>query len=507
MTSRASCAAPTLAIGFDDADPTTVDTDALVVLVPPGVDGDAPWTGPLAAIDAALDGALRSALKDQGFRGSVGKTAVLPTLGRLPARRIVASGLDPDSANAYDLRRAWGAAASAARAAGAKTIAALEPGGALGETARYRAAVEGALGALYDFPYYRSDHDASKGVDSLTFLTAGSDDAQAGVAQGFALASGIYLARDLVFEPGQALYPETLAKVAQDVAREAELDYVEYDEVQLQEMGAGCIVAVGMGSVHPPRMMHMTYRPSGESKGTIAFIGKGITFDTGGMNLKPTGGIETMKTDMAGSAAVLGAMRALAGLDLPYTVLGIVASAENMPSASAYRPGDVLTAMNGKTIEILSTDAEGRLVLADAMVYAARNGAEEMIDLATLTGAKVIAIGSESVAVFSNDDNFAQAVVDAGTAAGELYWQLPLWDALKKQIRSEIADMKNTGGRPGGATTAALLLAEFAEGLPWVHLDIAGAAWADSARDDCPKGPTGIGVRELITYLETKASA
>jgi leucyl aminopeptidase len=290
------------------------------------------------------------------------------------------------------------------------------------------------------------------------------------------------------------------------MSKENELEYVEYDEKQLSEMEAGAIVAVGQGSAHPPRMFHMTYRPGGESRGTIAFVGKGITFDTGGMNLKPTGGIETMKTDMAGAAAVVGAMRAVAALDLPYTVYGIVASAENMPSGTAFRPGDVLRAMNGKTMEILSTDAEGRLVLSDALVYAAREGADEMIDLATLTGAKVIALGSQSVAVFSNDDDFARRVVAAGTEAGDLFWHMPLWDELKTQIKSEIADMKNTGGRPGGAITAALLLAEFAEGKPWVHLDIAGAAWADSARDYVPKGPVGVGVRALVNYLEMKAT-
>jgi leucyl aminopeptidase len=209
---------------------------------------------------------------------------------------------------------------------------------------------------------------------------------------------------------------------------------------------------------------------------------------------------------MAGGAAVLGAMRAVAHLDLPFTVHGIIASAENMPSGTAFRPDDVLTALNGKTIEITSTDAEGRLVLADALVYAAREGAEEMIDLATLTGAKVVALGARSVAVFSNDDDFARRVVAAGDEAGELFWHMPLWDTLKDQIKSEIADMKNSGGRPGGSITAALLLAEFAEGKPWVHLDIAGAAWTDKPRDYCPKGPTGVGVRALLNYLEAKAA-
>jgi leucyl aminopeptidase len=505
MPIRTTGQPPATQMQFSNDDLASLNTDALVLAVPPGVDGGGAWQGPLAAIDQALGGALRQTLTDAGFSGKVGATQVIPTLGRLNAKRIVVTGLPESGASADDIRRAYGAAATAAKNAGATNAACPSPAGSSDETARYRAAVEGILLALYDFSRYRSSsNDNSKSLTSWTFLAQESDAARAGVAAGFAVAAGVYLARDLVNEPGHTLYPESFAAIAREVAKDNELDYVEFDELQLAEMGATAIVDVGKGSVHPPRMMHLTYRPTGESLGTIAFVGKGITFDTGGMNLKPTGGIETMKTDMAGAAAVLGAMRTVAALDLPYTVLGIIASAENMPSATAFRPGDVVTALNGKTMEIISTDAEGRLVLSDALVYAARNGAEEMIDLATLTGSKVVALGTEAVAVFSNDDAFAQRVVAAGTEAGDLFWHMPLWDALRKQIKSDIADMKNSGGRPGGAITAALLLSEFTEGLPWVHLDIAGAAWADSARDYTPKGPTGIGVRALVNYLEAK---
>jgi leucyl aminopeptidase len=507
MANRASGAPPAVRIGFSGEGVTAVTADALVLAVPGSVDGDAAWEGPLAEVDSALDGALREALRDAGFSGAAGKTQVIATLGRLPAKRIVVTGLPAEAASADEIRRAYGVAATAAKNAGARDVVCAAPGGALDETARYRAAVEGLLLALYDFKLYKSDADENAAsVESWTFLTGETEAARRGIDTGYAVACGVYIARDLVYEPGQSIYPETLTAAAREMSKENELEFVEFDEKLLVEMGATAIYDVGKGSEHPPRLFHMTYRPSGESKGTIAFVGKGITFDTGGMNLKPTGGIETMKTDMAGSAAVIGAMRAVAALDLPFTVYGIVASAENMPSGTAFRPGDVVRAMNGKTMEILSTDAEGRLVLSDALVYAAREGADEMIDLATLTGAKVIAIGSESVAVFSNDDDFAKRVVAAGTEAGELFWHMPLWDALKKQIRSEIADMKNTGGRPGGAITAALLLAEFAEGKPWVHLDIAGAAWADSARDYTPKGPTGVGVMALVNYLEAKAA-
>lgn len=489
-------------VQFSGDDVTQVETDALVLAVP-SLEGD--WEGPLAAVDAAMGGMLSAALRDSSFKTGVGNCKVIPTLGRIPAKRVVVTGLPAEGASAEDVRRAYGGAARVAKNAGATSAACAAPSGGLDESAGYRAVVEGALLALYDFTTYKSKDNGKPGIANWTFLAEETDAASLGVAQGHALAAGVYLARDLVSEPGNTLYPETFAAIARDVAKEAELEYKEYDEKQLAEMGAGALVAVGQGSSHPPRLMHLTYTPSGESKGTIAFVGKGITFDTGGMSLKTVDGIVTMKTDMAGGAAVLGAMRALAGLDLPYTVHGVIAAAENMPSDTAFRPGDVLTALNGKTIEIISTDAEGRLVLADALVYAARQGAEEMIDLATLTGAKVVALGAPSVAVFSNDDTMAKDVVAAGDEAGELFWHMPLWKELKKQINSDIADMKNSGGRGGGSITAALLLAEFAEGTKWAHLDIAGAATSDSAKGYRVKGATGVGVRALINYLEAKA--
>ena len=507
MAFRESGQPPTTQVQFAHTAATEATTDALILAVPPGVAGDSAWQGPLAAVDGALGGALRQALRDADFDGKVGQTHVLHTLGRLPAKRIVATGLPESGASAEDVRRAYGASAGAAKRAGARDAALGQPVGLSGATAAYRAAVEGALLALYDFKRFKSgDERDEPGLERLTFLAEETDAARRGVETGYNVAAGVYLARDLVAEPGDVIYPESLAMAARAMAKEHELEYVEYDERQLAEMGAGAIVAVGKGSARPPRLLHMTYKPSGESRGTVALVGKGITFDTGGMNLKPTGGIETMKTDMAGAAAVIGAMRAIATLDLPFTVTGIIASAENMPSGGAFRPGDILTAMNGKTLEITSTDAEGRLVLADALIYAARQGADEMIDLATLTGAKTIALGNQSVAVFANDDAFAQRVVAAGTEAGELFWQLPLWDALRDQIKSELADMLNTGGRPGGAITAALILSEFTEGKSWAHLDIAGAAWTDKPRDYTPKGPTGVGVQALVTYLEMKAS-
>jgi leucyl aminopeptidase len=503
MAARESGAPPTTSIGFSDQAVTEAAVDALVLTVA-DVNGD--WQGPLAEINDALNGQLQAALQGADFKAKVGSTYSLATLGQLPVRLLIVSGLPESGASAEDVRKAYGVAATAARNAKAKTVACPAPSG-IDTTDAYRAAVEGALLALYDFKVYRSAEDELSNVESWSFLAAESPEAAEGVQLGLAMAAGVYLARDLVFEPGNTIFPVSLANVAREMARNQELEYQEFDEVQLAEMGAGALTAVGVGSTNPPRLMHMTYTPSGESRGTIALVGKGITFDTGGMSLKTGEGMVPMKTDMAGSAAVLGAMRAISEMELPFTVYGIVAAAENMPSGTAYRPSDVLTALNGKTIEVISTDAEGRLVLADALVYAARQGAEEMIDLATLTGAKVVALGSESVAVFSNDDQMAADIVAAGDAAGELFWHMPLWEALRPQLNSETADMKNTGGRGGGSITAALFLAEFAEGKKWTHLDIAGAAWTSSTNGYTPKGATGVAVRALVNYLENKAAS
>jgi leucyl aminopeptidase len=503
MAVRASGAPPGISIEFDAGPIADFAVDAIIVAVPPeGIE----WSEGAVAVDGAVDGRLKAALADASFNGKTGSTFSLPTPGQIAARRVIATGLDAANASAEDVRKAFGSAAREAMKAKSRSVACLVPAGVQDEIAAYRAATEGVLLGLYSFQTYRSKQD-DVSVERVVFAGGGGDGAAEGVRLGQALAAGIYLARDLVFEPGNTIYPESLAEVARDMARHAELEYEVFDERQLAEMGAGAIVAVGLGSEHLPRMVRMTYTPSGESKATIALVGKGITFDTGGMSLKTGEGMVPMKTDMAGSAAVLGAMRAISELDLPFTVHGVIAAAENTPSDTAYRPSDVLKAMNGKTIEVISTDAEGRLVLADALVYAARLGSEIMIDLATLTGAKVVALGSESVAVFSNDDALAKAIVDAAGEAGEQFWHMPLWDSLRSQLDSEIADMKNTGGRGGGAITAALFLSEFAEEKRWAHLDIAGAAWASSAKGYTPKGASGVAVRTLVTYLEQLAAS
>jgi len=316
-----------------------------------------------------------------------------------------------------------------------------------------------------------------------------------------AVVRAVSLARDLVAEPPSTLTPTTMVEHAAKVADEAGLELTVLGPDDFERIGAGAIQAVGKGSVVEPRLIHLVYRPEGEVAGDpVGLVGKCITFDTGGYSLKPHDAMVTMKGDMGGGAAVLGTMAALRALGCRREVHGVICAAENMISGVAFRPDDVLTAMNGVTIEVISTDAEGRLVLADGLVYTAHQGVSELIDLATLTGAAVVALGDTS-ALFASDDRLADDLLAAAAISGERTWRLPLVDECTERLKSDVADLKNTGGRAAGAITAALFLKHFSEGLPWAHFDIAGSALSDKADSDVPKGPTGTGVRTLLTYL------
>jgi leucyl aminopeptidase len=497
-------------ITFQTGNPLEQSADAVILPATPA-DGDLDLTGPVAQVNDALGGELANLAKDARFSGKRGTSLVVPTLGKLPARRIVLAGAGPSAKlNAEAIRRAWGTAATAARDTGAtRIVSALPPAGEGIDTARsLAAAVEGARLATYRFTRYygqaRKDDPAPREVASLTFADAGPDTGaiQTAIARGEAAASGVALARDLSNEPASVLNPEAFAEHARRVAAEHGLEITVLGPKEMDELGMGAISAVGRGSASEPRLIHLVYRPEGATESTrqLGFIGKAITFDTGGYSIKPYEGMLEMKGDMAGGAAVLGAMSALRPLGVRHIVHGVICAAENMISGEAFRPGDILTAMNGVTIEILSTDAEGRLVLADGLVYAARQGAQELIDLATLTGAKVVALGDETVALFSNDDALANRVLTAAAEAGERMWRLPLTEEMKDQIKGEVGDIKNTGGRAGGAITAALFIEHFSEGLPWAHLDIAGSNRATKTRPYTPKGATGVGVRTLLAY-------
>jgi leucyl aminopeptidase len=477
-----------------------IETDAIIV--PVGTNTTLTTQG--EALDTATNGAFRKALETVGFTGKLATTTTIPTWGQLPATRIIAAGLgNLDAASPDAIRRAWGAASRTARNSGATTVASASPPESTGAEG-LRAAAEGASLGLYRHLAYKTINRPKTELESVTFVTNLSG-AELALTRAEHLASGIAVARDLVNEPGGSLYPERLAGRAWEIADEFGLDCTVYDRAALEEMGAGGIVGVGKGSIREPRLIHLVYQPEGESRGTIGLIGKAITFDTGGVNLKPAAGMRDMKIDMAGGAAVIGAMRSIAQLKLPFTVHGIVAAAENMPSNSSYRPGDVLRTLSGKTVEVTNTDAEGRIVLADAMTFANKHGVELMVDLATLTGASVVAVGNDASSLFANDDALAEEITNAAAISGERMWRMPLWSHYRSDLNSDIADIKNSGNRDAGAIKAALFLSEFTEETPWAHLDIAGPAWSRKRSGHVVKGGTGYGVHTLITMIEARA--
>jgi leucyl aminopeptidase len=362
------------------------------------------------------------------------------------------------------------------------------------------AAIGTVLGA-YSFDEYKSDPKTSK-IASLTLVECDMSDEE--IASALSLADGVVLARDLVNRPAADTPPTALAEIASGLS--AEVDVKVFDEDEIVEAGFGGLIAVNLGADRPARMVVMRYSPNGAEK-TVAFVGKGIVFDSGGLSIKPASGMETMKTDMAGAAAVMGAVKAIAELGVSVNVIGITPLTENLTGGSAQKPGDVMRAYNGKTIEVLNTDAEGRLVLADGLALAAESEPDLIVDIATLTGAAKVALGPLIGGLFASDDEAAELVLSAAEAAGEKMWRMPLEPEYKPLIESDIADMKNTAGRWGGAITAGLILSEFVGDVPWVHLDVAGPARADKNDHYISKGGTGFGVATLVEVARALAAS
>ncbi|MFN8593419.1 MAG: leucyl aminopeptidase [Thermomicrobiales bacterium] len=503
-------------VRFEQGDGLAVACDALVVPITDR--GETPdWTGAARTLDDRLSGHLRLLADDVRYSAGKAKTFVLPTLGQVPAKRIVLVGLGKEETPAdATITRAYGAALRVARDAGASNIVATLPESSLPRSiaAALEAAAVGAALSSYRFDTYRGSArpESAKGQDvrSLRFIDRGLPEAEANrsLARAGAIARGVELARNLVNEPAASLTPADFAAKARQVAASSGLTIEVLGPEELRAIGAEATLAVGGGSAHPPRLIRLRYDPKDgpTMEGVPGLVGKAITFDTGGYSIKPYEGMLEMKGDMAGGAAVLGAMSALRALDCPKTVLATICAAENMISGTAFRPGDVLRGMNGVTMEILSTDAEGRLVLADGLVDTARRGATEMIDLATLTGAAVVALGDGTTALFASDDTLASRLLASADATGERMWRMPLIDEFEKKIEGDVADIKNSGGRSGGAITAALFLRHFREGLPWAHLDIAGSARQDKPGPLGPKGATGVGVQTLLRYLAPDSS-
>lgn len=380
-----------------------------------------------------------------------------------------------------------------------KKVAVIAP--FLGCTHGIGAMVRGlALGA-YKYTEYKTE-DTNQGNITVEIVSEVQGAAQA-VKEATTLAKNIYLVRDLINRPGNAVYPEIMAEIATEIASQLKITCEVLDVKQMAEKNMRAILAVGQGSVHEPCMITLKYQGATKTTLYVAYVGKGITFDSGGISLKPGDGMGEMKDDMSGSAAVLGAIKTIAELKLPVNVMAVLACAENMPGGNAQRPGDIITAANGKTIEVVNTDAEGRLVLADAVWYACEQGAAQVIDVASLTGAAIIALGNDVSALVSNDADLVAKIIAAGNNVAERYWQLPNVEELHEAIKSEVADLRNTAGRPGGTITGGLFIGEFIKkGIPWVHIDIGGTASASKARGFWTYGGTGVGVATLVEFAK-----
>jgi leucyl aminopeptidase len=489
-----------------------LQTEALVVGL---FEGKTELSGALQEVDAAAGGALAGVLASGDFKGKPTQTVVLyaPSTG---FKRLVLVGLGkPGELTLDKLRCAAGKAATTARDLGAKqltyAVATPEAGawkaeaGSHDATAAAQAVAEGALLALYQMNEFRTkDREDLKAVDGVTFW--GEDEAalSAGVATAKVLWESITLVRDLVARPGNVVTATVMADEAKAAVEPFGVKTTIYDKAGLEKLGFGGVLAVNQGSVEPPRFIVMEWNGGKAGEAPIAIVGKGITFDTGGISIKPGEGMDKMKYDMAGGAAAIGILRAVAALKLPINVVGLVPATDNMPSGNALKPGDVITSYSGQTVEVLNTDAEGRLILMDAITYAVKDlKAKAIFDMATLTGACIIALGTEAVGVLGNHQELVDRFLAAGEKTGDRGWQMPLWKEYNDLLRSDIADMKNIGGREAGTITAACFLQRFAGDTPWVHLDIAGTAWTEKEKPYRPKGPTAMPVRAIVELLRT----
>ena len=486
--------------------------EALVVGV---YEGDKRPTGEAARVDRASGGAISKVIQRGDLSGKPGQTAVLyPTRGK--AERILVVGLGKaNDLTADRVRQAAGRAVRQARGLGVKNLVSTLHGlgqNGLGIAPIAQAIAEGSVLGNYSFDrYHTQDKERRKQVRALTLLATSRDDvseARDAVRRGRIVAEAACLARDLASHPGQDMTPTDLARAARNVA--AGSDRVRATvlgpaEIKRERMGA--LLGVARGSVEPPRFIVLDYKPKGAVRKTVCLVGKGITFDSGGVSLKPAENMEKMKYDMSGGAAVLGALQAVGALEPEgIRVIGLVSAAENMPGGRALKPGDILTASNGMTIEVNNTDAEGRLVLSDALTYARRFEPDAVVDLATLTGAVVIALGSQASGIMGNDQELIDSLIESGERTGERLWQLPLWPEYSDLIKSEVADMKNSAGREAGTIAGAVFLSKFASGYKWAHLDIAGTAWNDRDKPYAPKGSVGVGVRLLVDFVERMAA-
>ena len=489
-----------------------VEREPAEVLVLSHYEGETVLRDEAAAVDGALRGSLRELLKSGEFQGKSGQTALLHTSGKIPAKRVLLVGLGKKKDARLDtIRQALGIAAKRVRQAGAKSFTTPVHGRSLAGVAvaeSVQAMVEGAILGSYQFTAYLSEnHDESRNLTRITVLDPLTEQLQQikeGVRRGVASAEATAFVRDLCNHPSNIMTPSRIAAEARKIGKERGVSVKVLEQRESEKLGMGAFLGVARGSHEPPKFIILEYRGANKTRGNgkpIVLVGKTITFDTGGISLKPAENMEQMKADMTGGAEVLATVRATARLRLPIHLIGILPATENMPGGRAIKPGDILKTLSGKTVEVQNTDAEGRLILADGLAYATRYKPAAIIDVATLTGACMVALGQFAVGMFGNDETQKNRIRQAGLKAGERVWEMPLWDEYFEQLRSDVADMRNIGGRGGGMITAALFLSKFVGECPWIHLDIASTDWSERERAYIGKGPTGIGTRLLLQYL------
>lgn len=484
------------------------ETELIVVNLFEGVSEPGGATG---AVDKALGGQITDLIASGDFKGKLNDTALLYTRGHIPAKRVLIVGLGKQEQ--FDLDKVRQVAATAARKArslGVTQYATILHGaGAAGldATQAAQALAEGTILSQYRFTQHMTEKkngEDGRELEKVSIVVMSEETAQQakeGAAAGVEIAEAVNWARDLVNQPANYATPSILADEARRMAKTYGLKFQVLGPAEMRSLGMGALLGVAQGSAQEPRFIILEHNGRSDDPAPVVLIGKGLTFDSGGISIKPSEGMEKMKGDMAGAAAVFGAMRAAAALKIPRRVIGLVPATENLPSGTAYKPGDVLKAITGKTIEVISTDAEGRLILADALGYAQRYRPAGVVDLATLTSSCVVALGTFVAGLFSNNDALAARIEEAAKATNEKVWRMPMWDEYAEQIKSDVADVKNTGGRPAGSITAAKFLEKFAEDMPWAHLDIAGPAAAEKDSPYQPKGGTGFGVRLLVQML------
>lgn len=480
-------------------DVTRIEADAVVVNLFEGLKRPG---GATAVVDKALDGAISHLIKQGEIKGKPGEVAIIHTLGKLPARIVAVAGLGKkEDFNLDQVRKVGGDFSRSLRKLNCRKVATILHGAGTGsiKTEDLAAAItEGSLLGLYDFTRYKKPE--YKQIAEITLVAASSQLSaiSRGTEKGKIMSEAALLARDMVNEPANEMTPRHMAEIARGLANKYNMKLDVLDSREMKAMGMGALLGVASGSSQPPKLITLSYKGNPKSRSAVGFLGKGVTFDSGGISIKPSQGMGEMKDDMAGGAAVMAALVAIARLKPRINITAVVPATENLPSGTALKPGDIVKAMNGKTIEIISTDAEGRLILADALSYAVKQKLSPLIDLATLTGACRVALGTGYSGLFSNNQQLADKIAIAADKTGEKMWRMPLPEEYKEQNKSLIADIKNTGERYGGAITAALFLAEFAGDTPWAHVDIAGTASSSKEGGYTVKGATGVGVRTLV---------